>query len=111
MVAGKVFIKQAEELFADVGLDIEAEWRVEPNYISCPVSFLLTWVRGEGQQLRVATVFERFVVIWSSTVKLVSHELLEIRLLIIAGICLMMLGGWFDWTWMYRASLLGFLYG
>ena len=70
VMAGEMLIKQAEELFADVGLDIEAEWWVEPNYISCPVPLTLYCVSSEGYPLHVTAVCKGFVVFWRCTVEL-----------------------------------------
>ena len=40
-----------------------------------------------------------------------SHEIPYILLLIMAGICLVIDGGWFDCLWIYNNSFLTFLYG
>ena len=36
---GEVFIDELEETFCNIGLDIFAVWRVEPYYLSFPISF------------------------------------------------------------------------
>ena len=35
----------------------------------------------------------------------------DILLVMAAGSCFMMVGGWLDWAWMYSSSLFGFRYG
>ena len=86
-------------------MDINAVWGVEPNYVSWSVSAIMICRDVTPDILKaftIATGLEGITVDCEALLNLSeSQDKSEILLLMVAGRCLIMDGGWLDFALMY----------
>ena len=91
-----------------------AEWRIEPKYFAF-TGFLLVIYDSTSLKLMApekplhARAFDHMAAALLNSSWL--QAMLDVRCSTIAGSCRLTHVGWFDWEWIYRGWLLGFLYG
>ena len=111
---GEVFIDELEENFCNIGLDIFAVWRVEPYYLSFPISFPRCALSSFVYKISSLYPLD-FSASWyygSALLKISSFcDKSDIRSPIDGGRSLMIVGAWLDLVLMYMGVLFGFLKG
>ena len=70
MITWEMFGEQAEEIFANIWLNIEAEGWVKPDFVSCPCISPCARICREGKTFLVATLIKSFVIVGCSSVEL-----------------------------------------